>query len=413
MSQPTYQIIVYFGTTSTASTIFTLDDPTRGLLDSIYVLNGDTGTDVAGYAVTVKSNRGRTSQLFDNIDAGTVTVELNNESRLFDPFYAAGSLYGKLVPGKRVTILADGVVIFDGRISDWNLAYDVSGRSVASFTAEDSLATLGRKQFDAWTATASQTAGPRLTAILNRAEVGWPGGQRDIDTGVSTLQGDPVSYGSSVLNYCQLVARSDGPSAFFASRDGLLTFRDRRANLAGASLVTFADDGTGAVFQGVSIAVGSETFYTRVAIDREGGIVQSYTTTTATTDDVISLTITGLLLNSDTQSLDMATYYANVFATGEARISEVTTTIDTGLVSMANRLAILALDINDLITVKYTPNRVGAQVEQRAVVLGVRHFAVPGRHDVSLTLGKYDDRAPFILDSSTSGVLDGPGVLIY
>ncbi len=415
---PTFQVLVFFGLTTTASDTFTLDDPVRGLLDSVYTLGGDTGTDVSTDTISISTDRGRFSPIFSDIDAGKVRVQLNNEARTYDPLYTAGALYGNLTLGKRVRILANEVVVFDGRISDWELTYDVSGRSVAEFTAEDALATLARKTFDDWTATAAQTAGQRLTSVLNRTEVAWPGGQRDLDTGVATLQGDAVSWGSSVLNYCQLVAQSDGPAAFFASRDGLVTFRDRRANLVGTPVVTFADtdhgpSGVNAALQGVGIAVGSEEFYTRVSVKREGGTVQSYTSAAATDDDVVTLTLNGLLLDSDAQALDFATYYATAYAAGTARVSEVMTVLDTSLMSTAVLQAALSVDLNDLVTVSWTPNGVGDPITETAVVIGIQMDATPDVCTLRLKLGRFDNRAPFILDSPTNGVLSGSGVLVF
>lgn len=415
---PTFEVLVFFGLTPTASTTFTLDDPTRGLLDDVYELGGDTGTDVTADMVNIRVDRGRRSPIFTDIDAGQVRVTLNNEDRTYDPLHTAGPYYGLLTLGKRVRILANSVVIFDGRISDWELTYDVSGRSVAEFVAEDALATLARKTFDDWTATASQTAGPRLTSVLNRTEVAWPGGQRDLDTGIATLQGDAVSWGSSVLNYCQLVAKSDGPAAFFASREGLVTFRDRRANLTGPSVVTFADtnhgpSGTSALINGIGITVGSEEFYTRVSVRREGGTVQSYTSATAGDDDVVTLTLNGLLLDSDAQALDYATYYANAYAAGAARVSSVSTTVDDRTMSTAVLAAVLGIEINDKVSISWTPNGVGDPIAETAVVIGIQMDGSPDLCTMTLTLGRLDNRAPFILDSDTDGVLSGPNALVF
>lgn len=421
MTFPTYTVRVFFGTTPSASTLFTLNDATRGVLDNVtYLLGGDSGTDIGAYAVGITIDRGRPSQVFDDIDAGTCTVELNNETRRFDPLATSGPYYGFLKPGIRVDILCDGYMIFSGKVADWNLSYDVSGRSVASMTVEDGLATLARQQFNAWTATAAQTAGPRLTSILNRAEVAWSGGARALDTGFSTLQGDAVSWGSSVLNYCQQVAKSDGPASFFASRSNVLTFKDRRSNLTAAPVVYFSDgpSSTQVPFQNVGIQVGSETFYTRVSVTREGGTAQTYTTTTAQTDEVRSWSIAGTLQDSDAQALDMATYYATVFATGDARISEVTAVYNLPtpaslLAVLPPQINLLQLELNDLVNVSWTPNRVGSAISQTCVVAGIRHDIFPGLHTVSLKLSKYDTRAPFILDSATNGTLDAPGVLIF
>lgn len=413
MSTPTYRVVVYFGSSTTGAGTFTLDDSTRGLLDSTsYLLGGDTGTDVAGDAISIQIQRGRTSQLFAAFQAGTATVQLNNEDRDYDPLFAASPYVGNLRPGKRVTIYADAVVIFDGRISDWQLTYDRNGRSVANMQCEDALAALARKQFAAWTATASQTAGPRLTDVLNRAEVSWSGGARNLSTGVSVLQGDSVTAGTNVLTYTQTVARSDA-GAFFASRDGVLTFKDRASLFTTPAVVQFDDTGTNTPFTSVAVTSGSDTFYTRVQVTRAGGTAQAYQTASASTDDVVSLTLDGLLQNSDAQALEMATYLANIYATGEARVSQIGTAIDTQALSTSEIAQLLAVELADLISVNWTPNKVGAAIAQNAIVDGIRHDIFPGRHQVTLTLGKSDQRGPFTLDSATNGILDGTTVLVF
>lgn len=409
---PQTTVTVFFGETSTASTTFILDDPVQGVLNSAtYTLGGDQGTNVSGYVVAVSVQRGRSGLIFDEIDAGTATVTLNNETRLFDPLYAAGTHYGDLKPGKRVVIATAGVTIFDGQVSDWDLQYEVSGRSIAVMKCEDALAVLARKQFLEWTTTGSQAAGARYDAVLNRSEVAWPGGARDIDTGVSTLQADLVTWGSSVLNYCQLVARSDFGS-FYCSRTGVLTFKDRHANLTGGTSIAYG--GAGIPVHGIGIQSGSETFYTRVTVDREGGTAQTYTTTEATTDGIRSLALSGLLMDSDAQALNMATYLGQVYASGEAIVSMVETRVNADQMTTAQIATALGADIASLAAVTYTPNNVGAAIAQTCVVIGVEHDIVPGLHAMRLWLGKYDSRQPFILDDPVLGVLTtGPGVLTF
>ena len=415
---PTIQILVYFGTTTTASNIFTLDDPVRGLLDSVtYVLGGDTGTDVAQWAQTITINRGKSSLLDEEFNAGTCTIELLNTDRRFDPLYSSGPYYGNLKPGRRVQVLADGVTIFDGRVSDWNLTYEAgngtNSQSMAVMECEDALATLARKSFTEWTTTAGQTAGPRLTDILNRSEVAWSGGARALDTGVSTLQGDLVTYGSSVLNYCQLVAKSD-LGFFFASRTGVITFKDRRSTIGGSVALSIDQgDGGGLPFQDIEITAGSDEYFTRVSVDREGGTAQSYTSALAADEDIITLSISGLLLDSDAQALDMATYIATTLSTGDARISSVTVNLDTRVASTAQIAAALALDIGSLVSVSFTPNGIAPAIVQTGVVIGIRHDPLPEEHVITLTLGKWDGRTPFILDDPVYGVLDGPGVMVF
>lgn len=405
MSKPDLTVTVYFGTTATGTGIFHLNS---SLLDGADVLGGDIGTEVSATTDKVTIRRGRPAQIFDTIDAADGNAELNNELRTYDPLYTAGAYYGLIAPGVRARFEGNGVVFFDGRAADWNYEYEVDGQSVAHMQLEDALAVLARQEFDEWTATASQAAGARLTDILNRPEVAWAGGARDIDTGVSVLQGDLVTWGSNVLNYCQLVAQSDY-GQFFCSRDGLLTFRDRHANIGASVAVAF---GTGGIpFQGIGLAFGAELFYNRVSVDRLGGIEQTYTTTTATTDGVRSLSLSGLLMDTDTQALDMATYLANIYASGETRVSMIRIMLDDDdLLTVAQIAQVLALDINSLISVTWTPNGVGTAISQTCVVQGIDHDIDAVTHTVTLALGKYDSRAPFILDQS---LLNSADVLTF
>jgi hypothetical protein len=275
---------------------------------------------------------------------------------------------------------------------------------------EDALAVLGRQQFDEWTTTGGQTAGDRYDDILNRSEVAWNGGARDIDTGVSTLQADVVSWGSNVLNYCQLVAVSD-LGLFFASRDGLLTFRDRHATIGAESVASFGGSGIG--FTGVSITFGSEVFYTRVSVDREGGTAQTVESANAATDGIIPLSLTGLLQDSDSQALDMATFLANVYATGDAYISSITIDLNTITHTTDDIQAICRLDLADVVDVYFIPNDVGFPIEQSLVVYGIRHDRDPESHIVTLTLGRLEQSWPFILDDPVLGVLDGDSLLTF
>ena len=402
MAKPSTAVVVYFGDNVTGDGIFQLNS---SLLDGTDVLGGDLGIDVTSDTNSVSFRRGRPSQVFDVIDAATGSVQLNNELRTYDPMYAAGDYYGQIKPGLRCTVSTNGITTFECKVADLNLDYQVSGRSIAMMELEDALAILGRQEFDEWTTTAAQTAGPRYDDILNRAEVAWAGGARDIDTGVSTLQDDLVTWGSNVLNYCQLVAQSD-LGLFFASRDGLVTFRDRHSNLLATPAAEFADDGTGIAFQGVASSFGAEVYFTRVIVDREGGIGQAVTTSAALTDGVRSLTITGLLQDSDSQALDMATFLANVYSSGDTRLSMVRVALDDTLLTAAQITQVLQLDLNSLVQVTYTPNGVGAAIVQECVVQGIDHDITVDMHWVTLWLSKFDQSSVFILDDPVYGKLN-------
>jgi hypothetical protein len=258
-------------------------------------------------------------------------------------------------------------------------------------------------EFDAWTATASQTAGPRITAVLDRSEVAFTA-NRSIDTGVSVLQGDSVSWGSNVLNYLQLVTRSD-LGRFYASRTGVVTFRDRLDPLNVGIAVTFTDDGTGVPFQGIAMSYGSELLYNRVGIDREGGTLQTVSNAASQAlYGASSLSETGLLLNSDTQSLDMANYLLGIYDEPELRVAELV--VELAPLTSAQQVSVLSLDIASVISVTWTPNGVAPSLSRDCIVEGIAHDITPDSHTVTLSLGDADRRSFLQLDDAVFGRLD-------
>jgi hypothetical protein len=404
MATPVTTVTAFFDLSATGGAFFTLDSPTKGVLDgATYKLAGNTATDITTDTMRVSVRRGRDSQLFTDIPAGSASVQLQNRTRTYDPNYAASPYAGNVRPGKRVTIASAGVTIFDGIVGDWNLDYDVSSQSLAFAECVDALGQLGRMEFDDWTTTATQTAGPRITAVLDRPEVAFTA-NRAIGTGVSVLQGDNVSWGSNVLNYLQLVARSD-LGRFYASRTGVVTFRDRLAALNVGVAVTFNDTGTGIPFQGIAMSYGSETMFNRVGIDRAGGTKQTVTSATSQASyGQATLSESGLLLNSDTQSLDMANYLLGIYADPELRVSALT--VELSSLTSAQQSTVLALDIASVISVTWTPNGVTPSMSRDCIVEGIAHDITPDSHNVTLSLSDTDRRSFLQLDDTIFGVLN-------
>jgi hypothetical protein len=403
---PAITVEVFFDLSATGgASVFTLDDTTKGELDNVtYTLAGDTATDVSAYATeSLSIRRGRQSPLFTANPAGRWAVRFNNEDRRFDPLYASSPYNGNIVPGKRCRVLAAGVVIADGNIEDWNLDYQLSGRSVATAECADGLAQLAAAELSAFTATASQTAGTRIAAVLNRNEVAWPP-NRDLDTGVTVLQGDSVAANTNVLQYLQLVANSD-LGVIYAARDGVITFRDRNNLVVGDIAATFADDGTGIPYQGISLQYGTELLYNRVVITRAGGTAQVASDTTSQGDyRVRTLSVDGLLMNSNTVALDMATYLVGIYSEPKVRVAELEVQL-AGLTG-GQQGHVLGLDLQSLITVTFTPNGTGAAITRDCVVDGIQHDITPASHVVRLSLGDASDRFALILDDDVLGVLD-------
>ena len=436
MSAPTTTVTAYLELSATGGSFFTLDDPVKGELDgATYTLAGLVGvpTDITHRVNRVSIARGANSPLFSarTPPAARWTVQLNNEDRLFDPTFGFG--YGtNVVPGRRIKVASNGITIVDGQVEDWNFEYSPSGRSITVIDASDALAALAAMELDGFTAT-SQLPGARVNAVLNRSEVAFTS-NRNVDTGVDTLQADVVDANTNVLQYLQLVARSDY-GTLFAGRDGRITFKDRHSN-AGLTAIGFADDGTGIPFQSISISYGSELLYNRVSITRDGGTEQvKDDATSQTAYRVRTLSQTGLLLNTDAQAEDLAEFLLSVLAEPQLRVTSLM--VELAALTQAQQDQILALDITSPVSVTFTPNSVGeptlleteagdelvtedsidleseasdlpAPISRSCVVEGISHSITAGgtSHVVTLSLGDALFTSLFILDDAEFGVLD-------
>ena len=405
MVMPSVRVQAFFNLSASGGSYLTLNSTAgKGKLnDAAAILAGDIATDISDDVTRINIRRGRDSQLFADMPAGRWTVQLDNQDRTYDPLYSSSPYVGNIVPGKRVQITANGVSIADGSVEDWNFEFGPTELSTAFMECADALAQLAAAEFDEWTTTAGETAGPRITAVLNRPEVNYTL-NRDIGTGISTLQADTVSWGSNVLNYCNLVAASD-LGWFYASRTGSVTFEDRHTNLNATAAVAFSDNGTSLPFTAISVAYGSEKLFNRIGIDRVGGTKQTANDTASqATYRVRSLTQSGLLLDSDTQAADMATYLLGIYDQPELRISSLT--CELAILSEAEQNSVLSLDITSLVQVTFTPNSVGSAIVRTCIVEGIAHDITPTQHVVTLSLGDTDRRSFVRLDDTIFGRLD-------
>lgn len=409
----TETVTAYFTITS-SSTVFVLDDPIKGKLDdAIYVLGGDIANDLTGIR-SVTITRGRDREL-DEITVGVANVVANNMDRLYDPDYAAGTYFGNIVPGKRITISTNGIPRFDGLVDDYDYTYPIARDSTVQFDVVDALATLGSAEFDEWTTTAGQLVGARLTSILDRPEVAFPS-TRSIDVGTSILQGDLVSWGSNVLNYAQLVVKAD-LGQLFAAKDGTLTFYGRNRVVTGIGAPELRDDGTGIQYSGVEVNYGTELLFNRVSVDATG--FNKQTVYDAASFDKYgkwySLSIANLPLSTEEQALDLANYLLSLYKDPQPRFESVTVLLH-GLES-ADQTAILNLDVGSVVRVVYTPNSLSPAIDKYCMVEGiVETIGSDLTHSIMLKLSNLLDGFsgnPFILDDAEWGLLDGDSVLAF
>jgi len=390
-------------TANNSGPFLTLNDPIAGQLDNAdWTLGGQIFYDVTSKVRTWGTNRGK-SRALDAFNGGNASIVLDNNTRAFDPTYTASPYYGQIVPKRQVRISSNGVVQFYGLIDDWNLDYAPQGDSTASVTCSDGFAALANQTLSAATAT-SQLSGARVNAILSSADVDWPTDKRSVDTGEVLLGADVIAENTGALTYLQLVESSEN-GRLFISKGGNLVFKDANGvQPVGASLVTFADDGSGIKYTGMQVVYGSELLYNQAVVSRVGG-----STTTANDTDsqqaygIYTITKTDLLMASDADVDALAVSLVKQYSEPEFRFEALT--VDLNQISTGEANSVLGMEIGDVALIKFTPNGISPAISKYVEVLGIAQSSDPNRRTVTFNFGTLD-YIGLILNDVVFGKLD-------
>lgn len=412
MNTPLTQVKIAFDLAAGGSGNFmTLNHPVKGILSggtvtSIYPLAGEFLEDITQYVRSVSISRGRSEEL-ENVNAGAATIVLDNRARTFDPTAGTSiSPYsGQIVPRKQVQILSNGVAQFDGQVEDWDLLYSLNGMSEAIAKSADGLATLARQTISAHTAV-PQKSGQRIIDILDRPEIAWSPAKRSIGTGVSDFIGEAIGgtvnpQPVNALEYLRSVEDNEA-GLLFISKTGILTFRDR-SELQRSTSVIFADDNTGIPFDSIEVTYGTELVRNSVNIDLLSG--QNVTVDfTASQDDygIITYNLNNSMLDGVTEAESLADWLLTLYGVPRLRFNKLGVNLQGLNTSQQN--TVLGLELGDLVTVRYTPNNVGGQIRQAAVIESIDQDIGPASHRIEFGLSFA--LSALILDSATFGILD-------
>jgi hypothetical protein len=383
---------------------FILDDEVQGVLDNTaYVLGGGSFFyDVSAYVTQISVNRGK-SRALDRYQSGVVNVQFNNRTRYFDPTFVASPFYGQIVPRRDVRITANNELVFLGTTEDWNLDYAPNGDSTATVSAADGFAFLSGQTLPAGT-NPVELSGARVSRVLDSAGVEWPAGARTIDTGTATLQADSVTPADNALQYLQLIESSE-PGELFIGKNGNLVFQDRNKVFPSGAVPLLTDNASGITYSQVRVVYGSELLFTQSEVTRKGSatIVQANDLSAQSDYGVRTLTLDGLLQNTDDALVELATYYVSLYAQPEYRFDQVE--IILSQLSLVNQNKILALDLGSAVQVQFTPNGIAPAITKFARVISISHTASLVDHKVVLGLGTLNATL-FQLDDIAFGILD-------
>jgi len=387
---------------------FVLDSSTRGLLNGTeFTLGGERFFDITSRLVAAQIRRGK-SQALDRIDAGVLSVTVDNSDRTFDPLYEAGPFFGQLIPRRSVRVTSNDAPVFIGFIDDFDIQYEPGVQSVVRIDASDALSVLTNAGLEEFTPV-SELSGARINAILDKPEIDWPADLREIDAGNSTMLDTDVAEGTAALEYLQLVANSEF-GTLFLGKDGKVVFRERNAVPNTPDLV-FSDEIVGGVYTGiqfadVNIVYGSENLYNRIALSNADTSPEEAFAEDADSQAVYgprTLSQSGLLIQEPEQLQFLADFFLARYKEPQYRFETVTVVLDT--LSTINQDKVLDLEIGDIVQVRFEPSDVPPAIEQYCRIIGVNHDWTPGSKNISFSLERLDF-AVFILNDAVLGVLD-------
>jgi hypothetical protein len=398
------KVEIGFELTSTVAPFFTLDSPTKGVLDNTeYPLGGKIFFDVTDRVKRYSIRRGKSQQL-DNYNTGIASISFTNFDRAFDPTYELSPFAGQIIPKREVRISTEGQRRFTGVIDDWNLDYSVNGESYANIVVSDGFSRLANQTFSGGTATA-QLTGARINAVLDLPDVQWPAANRDIDTGTVSLGADVWAADAKVLEYLQVVEATE-LGHFFIDKDGNVRFRDANSLVPdSAGLVTFSDDGTAIDYASMQVVYGSELLYNQIVVSSVNAVG------TAVADDLDSqglygiqtFTRTDLLMDTDAAVDAHALKLVKDYANPEYRFEAVTVNLDT--LSPSEVIQVIGLEIGSFCKITFTPNGIAPAIEKYAEVISISDSVDLTRHSVTFGFSTLD-AIPFVLDDAAFGRLD-------
>jgi hypothetical protein len=411
MSVPTMQVLVGFQSTTGFGTPFMLDDAFYGVLDTAGrgTLGGVTFVDLTSLVQSVNINRGRSRQL-DQFNAGTASIAFYNESQILNPSNTSSPYYPFVLPRCPVQILANGIPIYTGLITDWNLDYDLANQDMMYASCSDQFTVLANQQLNA-VATTVQATGARINTVLDLPEINYQGA-RAIDTGSSTLGAFNIAQDENCLNYLQLINTSE-QGYLFMSAAGTLTFKGRSSVLNPVAGATFNTDGTGIRYQSLVNQFGDELLYNFITTKSDAGPLQ-------TTSDANSIalyqaqqySLTNLLNSNVAEVAGLGNYLLGKYKNPVLRFTGLST--EMSALSATDQNIIFGLDMTSICSVvKNFVVGTPSTETQTLIVSGISHNITPGSHIVSFVYESTDANQYFTLGDDIFGTLSTTNLLSF
>jgi hypothetical protein len=404
MAQPTVRVRLGF----TPNT-FTLDDLVRGVLDVGQLGGAVTLTDVTADVQNIAISRGRSKDL-DSFFTGSCAIKLLNNSRKYENTNTSSPYYPGIEPFivMHVDATTDGGStyedLFVGFVADIQLTYPDSNNSFATFTGFDSFMKINNTEL-VNASFSSTDSGTMIDNILSSSTVKFSTGNRDIETGVSTMQA-LSGVTDNTLSLLQTIERSEN-GLLFMSKSGKLTFRNRHTTYPSTVTKTFSDDGSDIPYVKVDYINDDNEIYNIINLTREGGSTQTQEDIGSQIKYLIrTLTRSGLLNDNDTEVNDAALFLLGKYKDALLRFDNLEVNVVD--LNTSNQNLILESEVGDIVNIELTPPGSGSpsQIVSLEVLDAISYSITPDTFKVSYKLSSANQQAFLRLDNSLFGILD-------
>ena len=402
-----------FSSGATFGNPFTIGDPVNGIL-GVGVLSDQTTpalvVDLTDVTRNITIRRGRNITR-DTYEAGNAIIRVYDPTGDFNPQNPSSPYYGRLTPLRKLRVSAtyagSSYYLFSGYTTDYTYSYDQAENvSYVDISATDAFRLFNLAAVTTITGQAAgQDTGTRINKILDTVQ--FPNGMRSVDTGNSLTQADPATSRTSLAAIQNVEISEQG--AFYITPEGNAIFKNRSNTIksAGNNPISFNQTG-GIPYKNLVFAFDDKLIVNQANVTRIGGTTQTNVDVSSiATYFPHSITFSDLVVDTDTEAMNIAKIFVATRSTTTIRIDSMTvdlldTAVPTGTV--------LGLDYFDNVNISnIQPD--GSTITKNLQVQGVAWDITPNRMLATFTtLEPITDG--FIIGNSTYGVL-GDDILSY
>jgi hypothetical protein len=169
--------------------------------------------------------------------------------------------------------------------------------------------------------------------------------------------------------------------------------------------LVFSDFGPGIRFTDIEVQYGAEYLYTQVEATTQDSFAELQVAEAPQSKELYGVrtySITNLLNSDDLGAFEVAKDFLTYYYQPELRVQSVT--VDLSNLTLEQKLEVLDLEIDDYISVSFTPNGIGDPKISSGLVTAIAHRITLTSHEVELRLR--NERTLFTLDSESKGILN-------